>query len=186
MTRRVLVLLGILVLLGALTAAAQEATEFRGTGGELSMLPKRSSGFSGSLGLSLSQSQGALSGGDGKRYEGALGGSLVQDRLWFFASAEQGSSRLGPVVSQTGGNANAIDARVMANLGDRQNLAAIFSQNQQPATTGGIPGTVFTTPSTFLSMRYTGIVTDSMFFTASASRRTVTQRDVLFTPANAQ
>jgi len=182
MTRHGL-LLGIFLALGAVTAAAQELSEFRGSAGEISMIPKKSSGLSGSLGFSLSQSSGAFSDFGGNRYGGTLGGQLVQDRLWFFAGVEQQSSRMSPVAGETYGSTNAVDAKVMANLGDRQNLSAIFAQGRQPSTPNALGST---TPSSFLSMRYTGVVSDSMFFTANFSRRESTQPVTpgLLTPVN--
>lgn len=189
MIRRTLVI-GTLVLLGTFTATAQDASErttndLSATGGELRMIVKKSGSLSGSLGLSQSQSASGLSGVGGNRYNGTLGGTLVKDRVWFFASAEH-DDRIGPVVGQTyGANAtgNAVDAKVIANLGDRQNLAAIYSQGQQSVPTAGVPQFNTLTPSSFFSMRYTGIVTNNMFFTANVSQRTVSQNDPFLAPA---
>jgi hypothetical protein len=68
----------VMLTLVAGTALAQEFG--RASGGELNVLTKQPSEFSGSLGLSRS----SLFGGRG--YEGTLGGSLLKDKMWFFGS----------------------------------------------------------------------------------------------------
>src|SRR5688500_14279235 len=75
----------------AAVALAQDVTssEFsRGYGGEIELLPKQSRSFSGSLGVTMSTSGLGLGG-----YEATLGGTILEDRLWFFATAQQHESR---------------------------------------------------------------------------------------------
>lgn len=150
-------------------ALAQETTysEFgRASGGEIEMTTKGPKNFSGSLAASF--------GSFGSRgYEGTLGGTLFQDRLWFFAAGQQQDQRLFARVPEmqlpAGVVSSAIDAKLMGQLGDRHNFAASFQSARQPYATipDAISGVV---PSSFLTMRYTGIVTSSMFFNVSISR----------------
>ena len=51
-------------------------------------------------------------------------------------------------------------AELSSAVGDSQNLAASFTQQSQPMMI----------PSSFLSLHYTGIVSDNMFFTAAFSK----------------
>jgi hypothetical protein len=147
------------------------SSEFgRGSGGEISLITKHANRLSGSLGLSTAHS--SLFGNDaGKRLAATLGGTVVKDRLWFFAAAEQGDSFFRtPVSPAVSGNnsvdatSQAIDAKLGAQLGSRQNLNATFSSRDGRAD--------FFAPrsSNFLSMHYTGIVSSNMFFTANVTR----------------
>jgi len=78
--------------------------------------------------------------------------------VWFFGTVSQSVSRW-------------TDAKMTGQIGDRQNLEASFADSRQPELT--TTGSMFTSPipSSFLSLRYTGIVTDNMFFTASVSQQ---------------
>jgi hypothetical protein len=153
----------------AAVALAQDATssEFgRASGGEIEVMTKGPKNFSGSLAASF--------GSFGTRgYEGTLGGTLFQDRLWFFAAGQQQDQRLFARVPEmrlpAGVVSNAVDAKLMGQLGDRHNFAASFQNARQPyaAIPDAVTGVV---PSSFLTMRYTGIVTSSMFFNVSISR----------------
>jgi hypothetical protein len=71
-----------LVLAAASAFAQTSELEFgRAFGGEIKTIAKQPRSLSGSLGMTR---------GDrflGDRYEATLGGTLAQDRLWFFASA---------------------------------------------------------------------------------------------------
>jgi hypothetical protein len=140
-------LIAALILAGS--AAAQEFG--RVSGGELEVATRSPSTLSGSLGMALP----FLSGRAGKGYSATLGGTLVNDRLWFFAATER---------MEIPGSAGY--ARMNANLGERQNLDAAF---RSATATSASPA--LTIPSSFLSLRYTGIVSDNMFFTATISRR---------------
>lgn len=164
----------------AAVALAQDATssEFgRVSAGEVELLPKQTRKLSGSLGFTMSKSRG---------YEATLGGTLVEDRLWFFASAQQHDARLTSGVAQTQlperAVAGALDAKLTGQLGDRQTFDAFFEAGRQPyATTPDARAGV--TPSSFLSLRYTGVVSSNMFFNASFSRSSVTQPVWSFAPA---
>ena len=165
--KRPILFLGGVLLLAAMTAAAQD-DPLSGTGRELSMIPKRGTGLTGSLGISYSQSSGRSGGQDGTGYGATLGGTLITDRVWFFATGEQQSARVDLAYSY---GANGVDARVMANLGDRQNLALLFADGKRTASPQGDDWI----PSSFLSMRYTGILSPNAFFSASVSRSTSSQ-----------
>ena len=131
---------------------AQSSDEFgRGSGGLLELSVKGPSRVSGSLGLTTSA--GGLRG-----YGATFGGTIVNDRLWFFGTAERNQTRVASVIPQT----PQMDANWNALLGSRNNLNASI-QN------GGTGGTM-TIPSSFLSLHYTGIVSSNMFFTATVSR----------------
>lgn len=164
----------------AAVALAQDVTssEFsRVSGGEIELLPKQTRNFSGSLGASF----GGLKG-----YDATLGGTIVKDRLWFFAAAQQYESRLTTGVAQLQlperAVAGALDAKLTGQLGDRQGFAAFFEAARQPSAT--TPAAVAgVTPSSFLSLRYSGVVSSNMFFNASFSRRSVTQPAWSFAPS---
>lgn len=162
----------------ATTSESADRSTFAGSGGTLTMVTKGSSGFSGSLGASFSSSDDVFGNRRGNRYDATVGGTLIEDRLHFFASGGQQQSRavafndIQPLGGAAPSNGTALDARMYANLGDRHTLGAMFSRNDQPAVSTVLPANV-SLPTTFLSMRYTGIVTDSMFFTANISRRSI-------------
>ncbi|MDQ6769717.1 MAG: hypothetical protein M3Z54_06990 [Gemmatimonadota bacterium] len=145
-TRRpLLALLFILITSGV--SFAQSSDEFgRGSGGILELSVKGPSRMSGSLGLTTSR--GGLRG-----YGATFGGTIVNDRLWFFGMAERNQTRV---------PAPQIDANWNALLGSRSDLAASIRN-------GAAAGTM-TVPSSFLSLHYTGIVSSNMFFTATVSR----------------
>lgn len=132
MSRRVLALL-YLSLLFATTVFAQEFG--RTSGGDIDLITKHSQPLSGSLGFTA---------GFGKGLDAALGGTLVKDRVWFFATAERNSN-----------------AKMTASLDDRKALATSFAASRQ--------STPVALPSSFLSLHYTGIVSSNMFVTASFS-----------------
>ena len=144
----------------AATAGAQEFA--RGTGGEIEATTKsHEAPFSGSIGIDL------LNGGR-NGYMATLGGTLLQDRLWFFASTNRtertSSYHAIPELSAVA-RVEATAAKTGFHLGSRQTLDATFSQQDVA------PGTQspLAIPSTFLSLRYTGIVTPNTFFTMSVS-----------------
>lgn len=136
---------------------AQSGDEFgRVSGGTLELLKKRPRPFSGSLSLSTSDSANLLFGDRRNRVGATLGGTLVADRVWFFASAER---------------AFGYDGKLDAQLGDRQHLNASF------ASVSGSPSVVDPVlaapviPSTFLNLHYTAVISDHMFFSGSFSQR---------------
>lgn len=153
-----------------LFAAALMAQTQYGTvsGGEVELLTKGPRKLSGSLGITRSSQE--LNG-----YEATLGGTLIQDRMWFFAAAS-----LMPAVSAVNAvNAvDAVDARLDAQLGSRSTLGASFSRTEA-AVASPVMQSV---PATFLSLRYTGVVSDNMFFNASFLRRSVSGRPAMFEP----
>jgi len=148
-TKRTLAAL-LLTLTVAATAAAQEAApaEFgRASGGELAFsLRKSSSPLSGSLATAFPF---------GTRNGATLGGTLLKDRLWFFATAERAET---PVASAV--DLRSLDTNLKAQLGDRQSLGATYNAGQS------------TIPSSFLSLRYTGMVSSNMTFSATFNRST--------------
>jgi hypothetical protein len=151
-------------------AGAAFAQEFgRASGGELEVGIKTPSKLSGSLSIELP----FLSSNGGKRGGATFGGALVKDRLWFFGSAEQMTSpRFSPA-------AGGFDTNLSAQLGDRQSLGAALRSGRDLAVAQ--PSTpLLTTPSSFLSLRYTGIVSSNSFFTASFARSSRQQAPSLF------
>jgi hypothetical protein len=163
-------LFSLLFAVSLLGQSAVPSSEFgRSSGGEISVITKDTARWSGSLGISAGSSLGFGSRRTG--YEATLGGTLVEDRIWFFASAQRSDGVFGNASLQSPGSteavSRAIDAKLATQLGSRQNLAATFASQRGSEPAFAIPGT---TPSSFLSLRYTGIVSDSMFFSTSFSR----------------
>jgi len=114
-------------------AFAQSSEEFgRTTGAQIDFKFKTPSRFSGSLGLTT-----------GRSTFGTFGGTLVRDRVWFFASAERFQMK------------PRLEGNLSASLGDRNSFA----------TTVRVPDRL----RPFLSMHYTGIVSSNSFFTATVS-----------------
>jgi len=141
-SRRVLTALFAVLVAGA----AFGQSEFgRASGEQLELLGKSTNRPAGSIGITGSSL--------GQRYNATLGGTIVQDRLWFFASAQRGNPLFTP---------RSVVPRIDLNLGaqptERQNVAAFFAAAPRA------------TPNSFLSLHYTGIVSDSMFVTANISR----------------
>ena len=128
-------LLAILLMLVSGVCFAQSSDEFgRASAGLIELSTKGPQRFSGSLGLTTSRGYGAT-----------FGGTIVNDRMWFFGTAQRNQMR----VPQIDTNWN----------------AALGSRNSFVATT--------TIPSSFLSLHYTGIVSSNMFFTAKVSSQTI-------------
>jgi hypothetical protein len=172
---RALALFSLLFAVSLFAQSAVPSSEFgRSSGGEISVITKSTARWSGSLGVSAGSALGLGSGKGG--YDATLGGSLVEDRIWFFASAQKSDGVFGNASPQHPGTmeavSHAIDSKLAMQLGSRQNLAATFASQQGSAPAFAIPGT---TPSSFLSLRYTGIVSDRMFFNTSFSRSSGTR-----------
>lgn len=143
------------VLAAALLASAAPAQEFgRASAGQIEMVTKGADRVSGTLELSRS--------GIGTGYGMTLGGTLLRDRVWFFASAS-----LMPELSESRAM-ESLDAKMTAQLGDRQTLSALFSDVKAGA---GLPQM----PSSFLSLRYDATASNSLFFSATIRRTTTTQ-----------
>ena len=154
-----------LLLAAAIVSSSAEAQEFgRVSGGELAVATKSPSTLHGSLGMDLP----FLSGHGGKGYGATLGGTLVNDRLWFFASMQQSESSAGfsRVEAPAKAGAPSAFAKLSTDLGTRHNVSATSFGDSE-------------LPSSFLSLRYTGIVSNSMFFTATISRTSSTRPALL-------
>ena len=130
-------------LLAATVLLAQSAEYGRTSGGEIEGIVKRPSTFSGSFGLGLSSNAG-------RSYLATAGGTLVKDKMWFFASADANrAERIVPNVSRTVPTLTFGD--ITAHLSDSQMFKATAI------------------PSSFLSLHYTGIVSPNMFFSATVT-----------------
>ncbi|MEA2490039.1 MAG: hypothetical protein QOH21_1831 [Acidobacteriota bacterium] len=158
----------LLVQLLAFTVAAQQSSEFgRASGGEVVLTPKGSAPLSGTLTLSASNANDVF---------GAMtaGGTLLEDRLWFFASASRqqtSSSRFDTLALPENATSNAVGVRANAQLTSAQDFSAIFDAARRPELSTTAPASFgAVVPSSFLSLRYTGIVSSHMFFNASVSR----------------
>ena|ERR1700674_1393120 len=126
---------------------AQSSDEFgRATGGVLELSAKGPSRVSGSLGLTT---------GSGLRGYGAtFGGTVVNDRLWFFGTAERNQPRVVSALPQTSPK---IDANWNAALGSRNSFSASLLNATIPSS------------SSFMTLHYTGIVSSNMFVTGSVT-----------------
>jgi hypothetical protein len=145
--------------LAQLIALAVSAQEFgNATSGELVMTPKGAAPFSGSLELSLSTG-GVFGRGNAKGYGLTAGGTLLQDRVWFFAAASQQET------------SSAIGGRLNGQVAGSQDFSAFFEAARRPERPAGAPSSFGgSVPSSFLSLRYNGIVSSNMLFSASYTR----------------
>jgi hypothetical protein len=157
--------LSVALLVAQMFAGAVLAQEFTSvSGGEVELLTKGPKKLSGSLGLTRSNQ--SLNG-----YEATLGGTILEDRMWFFAAAS-----ILPEVSLSS-NVGAIDAKLNAQLGSRNTVGASYSEfNQSIAGSPVVPTIV---PSSFLSLRYTSVISDNIFFNASFLRSSSKGPDVV-------
>ena len=128
-------------LLSQFFAVAIFAQEYgRASGGDIDLITRHPQALSGSLGFTA---------GAGKGFDLSLGGTLVKDRVWFFATGERNQQQ-----SLFGSTPKPLtDAKLNAQLGDKQNFVASYG----------------TLPSSFLSLHYTGIVSSNMYVTGSFS-----------------
>jgi hypothetical protein len=173
--RRVVAAL-VLAQLIALAALAQSAEFGRASGGEIAVVPKGTAALSGSLGISTGSGNDLFAGGKG--YDATLGGTLIQDRLWFFAAgSQQSGSRFGTLALPERAVSRSVDAKLQGRIGDRQNFSAIFDAARIPAVTAAAATFTGIAPSSFLSLRYTGILSSNSFFNASFTRSAATRRD---------
>ena len=132
----------------------------RANGGAVSMITKSPSHLSGTL--SLGQSFGDFG---GRRYEGSAGGTIVNDRVWFFAAASVlPEARFSPTTPR------ALDAKVNAQPVAWSDVSASYSRAQVPVLTQAQTnfGTV---PSSWLSLHSTSVINDHMMMEMSFSRR---------------
>jgi hypothetical protein len=183
--RRAVIALALVQLI-AFAVSAQESAELgRASGGELLLTTKRSTALSGSLQASLTNGNDVFGRGNTPAYGATAGGSLIQDRLFFFASASRQASptRFADAALPQHATASAISAHVNGDVGSRQDFSALFQAARRPelSTTGAatFAGIV---PSSFLSLHYTGIVSSNMFFTASMTHSSRTALGIGMTP----
>ena len=150
--------LGPIALVLTLAAGAALAQEYgRASGGQLDLITKQPSQFSGSLGMTRSRS--SLFGNSFNGFGATAGGTLVSDRLWFFGSLQRNDAL----------PASAGSVKFNANLGDRQTLSAMWDGlSARPDGLRTRP--TLATPAWFGTMHYTGIISPSSFFTASVSQ----------------
>jgi hypothetical protein len=162
-SRRVVTALAVVQLL-AFAVVAQESAEFgRATGREVVLTPKGAAPFSGTLELSL---------GTFPRYGVTAGGSLMQDRLWFFASASQQRSRFAQINLPENATTTAVAAHVNGQLSPGQDFSAFFETARRPEVSSSFTGIG---PSSLFSLRYNGVISSNMLFSArfTRSERTV-------------
>ena len=157
----------LLTLTFAAAAFAQEdltTAEFgRSSGGELAIGVKQPTRLSGSIGIAFPL----------RRNGATLGGTLVKDRLWFFASAEKMD------VPRFSNAASGLSTNMNGQLGDRQSFdAALRAGRDVVIPQASTPALAI--PSSFLSLRYTGIVSSNSFFSASFSRTSSQRAATLF------
>jgi hypothetical protein len=145
-------ILGVLILLATFagTAAAQEFG--RTSGGEIDVATKSPAKLSGSLGFSLFSQ-------DAKRYEASFGGTIIDDRLWFFGTAERGDRSS----FQHGVTEYTEPLRALR--------VSVVSTPAQDTTQPPL-----TMPRDFLTLHYTGILSSNSFFTAMFSRSSASPR----------
>jgi len=168
--------------------SAQQSAEFgRATGGEMVLTPKGSASLSGSLELSLSAGRdvfGRRSSSPG--YGMTAGGTLIQDRLWFFAAGsrqERSPSSFASIELPENATTSAIGARVNGQIAGSHDFSAFFDAARRPElSTIGASSFAASVPSSFLSLRYTGIVSSNMFFSASVTRSSRTMTGVGLVP----
>ena len=160
-----LVRVGLVLFLTLLMAGGALAQEFgRVDGGQIKVLTKGTKKLSGSLGISRgARATSPASSQAVNGYEATLGGEILDDRIWFFAAAS-----ILPEVSVSS-RVSTIDAKLDTQLGSRSTLGASFSQQEnQPTAVMPAIG-----PSSFLSLRYTGVISENMFFNASVTSTTI-------------
>ncbi len=178
-SRRAVTAALVLALMIAFTVSAQQSAEFgRASAGEIVLRPKSSAPLSGSLEL-------LLPAGGSPGYGATAGGTLIQDRLWFFASASHqemsSSSRFTDLALPENLTSSAAGGRVNGQLGGAHDFSAFFEAAKRPqlsttaTASSSFAGAV---PSSFLSLRYTGVVSSNTFFSASFVRSSRTGQDV--------
>jgi hypothetical protein len=170
----------------AFAVSAQQSAEFgRGTSDEIVMTAKGSSSLSGSL--SVSTGNDVFGRSSSPRYGLTAGGTLVQDRLWFFASASHqnvSSSQFADLELPENATTSAPDARLNAQIAGGHDFSAFFEAARRPElSTMGASAFAGITPSSFLSLRYTGVISNNMLFNASVTRSSRTMQGFGIVPA---
>jgi hypothetical protein len=166
----------LLVQLIALAVSAQQPAEFgRATGGELVMTTKNAARLSGSLQLSLSSGNDVFGRGSTPGYGLTAGGTLLKDRLWFFGSASRStsvsSSRFANLELPENATTGAIAARANGQLAASHDFSAFFETARRPElSTAGTATFANVVPSSFLALRYDGLVSSNMSFSTSFTR----------------
>lgn len=148
-------------------ASAREAG-YGASGGAIDGRAKHTNRFSGSIGVSFSEGgrEGLFRAGPSRGLDATLGGAVIEDRLWFFGSAQlQQSSRPAPLVAAGAAVPAAIDAKALAQIGERQSLQSVWSRES-----GLFTGANVLRPHSLFSLHYTAVVSSNMFVTASATR----------------
>ena len=172
----------------ALAAFAQQSAEYgRGTGGEIVLTPKGATSLSGSIELSMTTGNDVFGLGSSTAIGLTAGGNLIQDRLWFFAAAsrqEMPQARFADLELPEHATLGAIGARVNGQMAGGHDFSAFFEAARRPelsmTASSAFAGIA---PSSFLSLRYTGVVSSNMFFTASVARRSRTMPGLAIVPA---
>lgn len=158
-SRRTLAALALALVIATAAVAQDAADPHRASSGPIQLFPKSSNQLSGSLGITMSDSSR-------RGYEATFGGTVVEDRLWFFGAGQRYEGlRLDSTFPQTTGG-DAFDAKLTAQLGDRTSLAAAAGRGDQRLMT-----TPLALPTSFLSFHATSVVSSNTFFSASFSRR---------------
>ena len=157
----------------AFSVSAQQAAEFgRASGKELVMTAKGAAPISGSLSLSIGNDVFGRS--SSPAYGVTAGGTLMQDRLWFFASASQqevSTSRFADLELPENATTGAVDARVNGQITGSHDFSAFFESARRPELSTTVPSSFgAVTPSSFLSLRYTGVISSNAFFSTSFTR----------------
>ena len=133
MRTRLSILLSIFL---AAAAFGQTAEYARSSAADLDMTTKHPSAFDGSFSLSTSRSLGAT-----------FGGTLVKDRVWFFASGERDDSLVRTAVPMTRTDLNASFGKVSSQL-----TAAPQFSVALPKDFLSLHSTTVLSPSSFLSI----------------------------------
>jgi hypothetical protein len=137
----------------ALAAVAQDAS-LHGSSGPIRAVAKQPKQLAGSLGVTTGGRQG---------YEATLGGAVVPDRLFFFASAQHSEGwQFASPAFRPSEDAFRFDGKATALLDERTTAIA----------TGGTGQSLMTgLPSSFLSLRVDSVISSNSVFSASFSQR---------------
>jgi hypothetical protein len=157
----------------AFAVSAQQSSEFgRASGGQLVLTPKGAAPVSGSLQLSLSSGSDVFGRGSSPGYGLTAGGTLIEDRLWFFGSASQqvSQTRFADLELPANATTSAIGARAGGRIGAGHDFSAFFEAARRPELSTTSRSSLDLVPSSFLSLRYTGVISSNMFFNASVTR----------------
>jgi hypothetical protein len=168
-----------LVQMIAFAVSAQEYGS--ASAGEIVLKPKGAAPITGSIGVSLSSGNDVLGRSSSPEYGLTLGGTLVQDRLWFFASGsrQEGSrSRFSDLELPRNATTGAIGARINGQLTGAQDFSAFFESARRPEfSTTGTASFNAIVPSSFLSLRYDAVLSSNTLFSASFTRNTRSAAD---------